>query len=195
MAAGTDDVYKLDLEEIIAFPDSAHVPVLPPKPGESWIILAEITEDISMFPQRPVFRVRDKIDCSLTVAFYTDNPVEDVAAMKCRVGHVLCIVDGMWHRFMDGQNGYRIEDAGKVFMLPCSMAQLRAINARLRKINDDGEMEKCSACKTPATMRCAKCQIKYCSKECQTSDWKDGGHRKECGIVARLREWNRTDWG
>ena len=32
-------------------------------------------------------------------------------------------------------------------------------------------------------------------KECQSADWKEGGHRQECKVIARLRIWNRTDWG
>ena len=29
--------------------------------------------------------------------------------------------------------------------------------------------------------RCAKCKsVRYCSKECQTTHWKKGGHNKEC---------------
>ncbi|KAF7297350.1 MYND-type domain-containing protein [Mycena indigotica] len=193
MAVGTDDVYKLDLNEIIAFPDSAHVPVLPPQPGESWIILAEIIQDVSAF--RPVFLTRDKIGSEFIVAFYTDNPMGDVEAMKCRVGHVMCIRNGMRHRFFDGQSGYRIEDPTTTFMLPCSMAQLQQINSRLRQINDDGEMGKCIACKKQAELRCKKCQVRYCGQSCQAKDWKDGGHRKECAIIATLRLWNRTDWG
>nr|GAT55413.1 predicted protein [Mycena chlorophos] len=193
MAAGTDDVYKLNLDDIIAFPDTAHVPLLPPSPGESWIILAEIVENESL--GRPVFRVRDKINGYFIVAFYTDDPMEDAVAMKCKIGHVICIVSGMRHTFLDGQSGYRIEDPNTAFVLPCSMAKLKEINARLRKISDDGEMNKCNACKKPAELRCAKCQVKYCSAGCQSSDWKEGGHRKECPVIAKLRLWNRTDWG
>ncbi|KAF7369826.1 MYND-type domain-containing protein [Mycena venus] len=111
MAAGTEKVYKLDLEDIIAFPDTAHVPFLPPNPGESWIIFGEIVQDNSF--ARPVFLVRDKIDCCFPVAFYTDNPDRDAA--DCKIGHILCITSGMRHNFLDGSNGYRIEDPSTVF--------------------------------------------------------------------------------
>ncbi|KAJ7222242.1 hypothetical protein GGX14DRAFT_352984 [Mycena pura] len=193
MAAGTDTVYKLDLDDIIAFPDTQHIPVLPPKPGESWIILGEIVRDESLF--RPVYRMRDKIDCHFVVAFYTDSPAEDAAAAGCRVGHVLCIANGMRHYFVDGSNGYRIEDPSTVYVLPCSMAQLRGLNQRLCENSASGKMEQCNTCEKPATERCARCLVKYCSKECQSADWKEGGHRRECKVIARLRIWNRTDWG
>jgi hypothetical protein len=42
MAAGSRRKYALDLNEIIAFPDAAHMPVFPPHEGESWILLLEV---------------------------------------------------------------------------------------------------------------------------------------------------------
>ncbi|KAJ6578819.1 hypothetical protein DFH09DRAFT_1148399 [Mycena vulgaris] len=191
MAAEIKPVYKLDIEDIIAFPDSGHVPVLPPAPGESWIIFGEIIQDNSIL--RPVYMVRDKIDCHFPVAFYTDNPREDAKA--CKIGHILCITSGMRHNFVDGSSGYRIEDPSTVFVLPCSMVKLRALNKRLREKSDAGEMELCNACKKPSTERCSRCETCYCSKECQSVDWKQGGHRQECPVIRRLHIWNRTDWG
>jgi hypothetical protein len=48
------------------------------------------------------------------VAFYTDNPAQDAAV--CKIGHILCITSGMRHSFLDGSNGYRIEDPTTVFV-------------------------------------------------------------------------------
>ncbi|KAJ7271068.1 hypothetical protein C8J57DRAFT_1320588 [Mycena rebaudengoi] len=192
MAAGTETVYKLDLEDIIAFPDSGHIPVLPPAPGESWIIFGEIVRDESFV--RPVFWVKDKIDCQFPVAFYTDNPRDD--AKECRIGRIMCIKNGMRHQFFDGTNGYRIEDPSTVFVLPCSMSELRAMNQRLRDKSDRGEFVLCNICKKPAENGCSKCNTtRYCSTECQANDWKQNGHRRECSVLARLHIWNRTDWG
>ncbi|KAF9011516.1 hypothetical protein BDZ89DRAFT_1077701 [Hymenopellis radicata] len=194
MSHGTETVYKLDLENIMDFPDSANVPVAPPKPGESWIIFGEIVRDNSS--TRPVFIVKDKIDDYFPVVFYTENPIQDAAA--CKIGHILCITSGMRVPFSrDGGSldGYIITDPSTVFVLPCSMAQLRALNKRLRDKNDRGEMDLCNSCKKPSTERCSKCQTPYCSRECQAADWKEGGHRKECPVIARLHIWNRTDWG
>ncbi|KAJ7452086.1 hypothetical protein B0H11DRAFT_2068038 [Mycena galericulata] len=192
MAAGTETIYKLDLEDVIAFPDTGHIPAFPPHPGESWIIFGEIVRDDSVF--RPVYIIRDKINCDFPVAFYTDNPAED--AKDCKKGHILCITSGMRHQFVDGSNGYRIEDPSTVFVLPCSMAELRALNKRLREKSDAGELQLCNTCNKSATERCSKCtSTYYCSKECQSVDWKQNGHRKECPVIARLHVWNRTDWG
>jgi hypothetical protein len=41
MAAGTKKKFALDLDDIIAFPDAAHMPVFPPKEKESWILLMQ----------------------------------------------------------------------------------------------------------------------------------------------------------
>ncbi|KAJ7101424.1 hypothetical protein B0H15DRAFT_927216 [Mycena belliarum] len=127
------------------------------------------------------------------VAFYTDNPAHDSAA--CKIGHILCITSGMRHQFVDGSNGYRIEDASTVFVLPCSMSALRALNMRLRAKSAAGEADGCNRCKKPSEERCSRCGTCYCSKECQAADWKLEGHKRECPVIARLRIWNRTDWG
>jgi hypothetical protein len=42
MAAGSRKKFALDLNDIIAFPDAGHMPVLPPTEGESWILLLEV---------------------------------------------------------------------------------------------------------------------------------------------------------
>ncbi|KAJ7161032.1 hypothetical protein C8R46DRAFT_1106294, partial [Mycena filopes] len=174
-----ETVYKLDLDDIIAFPDTAHVPFLPPNPGESWIIFGEIVRDDSIM--RPVYRVRDKIDCEFPVAFYTDNPA---AGRKLPANSgIFCASRAVCAtNFSTDRTGYRIEDPSTVFVLPCSMAELRGMNQRLRKKNDAGEMELCRT-------------LCYCSKDCQAADWRQGGHRKECPVMHRLSIWNRTDWG
>ncbi|KAJ7621533.1 hypothetical protein DFH06DRAFT_1305785 [Mycena polygramma] len=190
-AAGTANIYKLDLDNVMAFPDTAHVPVLPPKPGESWIIFGEIMQKYSV--SRPVFLVRDKIDQCFPVAFYTDKPIQDSAA--CKIAHIICITNAMRFYFADNTDGYVIQDPSTVFVLPCSMEQLRALNSRLRNKSDAGEMELCNVCKKRSTQRCSGCETSYCSQGCQAADWKQGGHRKECPVIARLHIWNRTDWG
>ncbi|KAJ7146170.1 hypothetical protein C8R44DRAFT_756769 [Mycena epipterygia] len=193
MAAGTTTLYKLDLEVIFPFPDTAHDPVRPPGPGESWIIFGEIIRSDSF--TRPMYIVRDKINCEFPVAFYTDNPVQDAKAAGCKIGHILCITSGMRHHFMDGSSGYIIQDPKTVFVLPCSMVKLRALNKRLRDKSDAGEMELCNVCKKASLHRCSKCEMSYCSQECQSNDWKEGGHRRECPVIGQLHIWNRTDWG
>jgi len=46
--------------------------------------------------------------------------------------------------------------------------------------------ESCDYCGTPCSgvddlKRCSKCELQwYCSKTCQTKDWKEGGHKQDC---------------
>ncbi|KAJ6556890.1 hypothetical protein B0H10DRAFT_2241123 [Mycena sp. CBHHK59/15] len=189
MAAGTSTAYKLDLEDMIAFPDAGHVPVFPPNPGESWIIFGEIVKDNSIM--RPVYRVRDKIDCQFPVAFYTDNPSED--AKDCKVGHVLCITTACAMPSRTGRMG--TESRIQAPCTPVFQKTFRALNQRLREKSDRGEILLCNFCKKPSTQSCAKCTTRYCSKECQGVDWKEKGHKKECPVISRLHVWNLTDWG
>jgi hypothetical protein len=40
---------------------------------------------------------------------------------------------------------------------------------------------RCVVCAQPAEkLKCVKCKTPYCSAECQTVDWKERGHKKEC---------------
>ena len=40
---------------------------------------------------------------------------------------------------------------------------------------------RCVVCAQPATkLKCVKCKTPYCSVDCQTVDWKERGHKKEC---------------
>ena len=42
-------------------------------------------------------------------------------------------------------------------------------------------MPQCVVCAQPAEkLKCVKCKTLYCSVECQTVDWKERGHKKEC---------------
>ncbi|KAH6905235.1 hypothetical protein BKA70DRAFT_509365 [Coprinopsis sp. MPI-PUGE-AT-0042] len=182
--------YTLDLDDIIVFPDMAHMPVFPPKPGESWYVLTEIKQDASLV--RPMYQVEDKLEGNYwMVAFYTDNPRQD--ARECKLGSMICIKDGMPHQFMDGSTGFRIEDASSAIVLPCKMKKLREINASLVKRYQDGLLLSCVVCDTPAKKGCSKCKTRYCSQECQTKDWPT--HKALCKVLKTLHEWNRTDWG
>ena len=45
----------------------------------------------------------------------------------------------------------------------------------------------CRTCGVQGVGTCEKCGLAYyCSRECQTKDWVEGDHRKECDVFARL---------
>ena len=31
-------------------------------------------------------------------------------------------------------------------------------------------------------------------QECQAKDWKEGGHKRECGAIKMVKEWQTWDW-
>jgi len=48
MAAGSRDVYALNLNDIFAFPDGDNIPLRPPNTegGESWVMLLEVRRSV-----------------------------------------------------------------------------------------------------------------------------------------------------
>ncbi|KAF8998682.1 hypothetical protein BDQ17DRAFT_1361777 [Cyathus striatus] len=184
--------YTLDINDIIVFPDIAHVPVLPPEPGESWYVLTEIKENRSE-PDFPVFTVEDKMPGKYwKVAFFTDNRWED--SKDCLPKTLICIKNGKPKPFVDGTYGYYgIYDVSDFILLPCTMKKLREINEYLCIRYKNGLLLSCTVCNQPVQMGCGRCKTRYCSKKCQKQDWPT--HKPICKIFKTLHIWNRTDWG
>jgi hypothetical protein len=82
--------------------------------------------------------------------------------------------------------------------------------ARFLEIGEEVALKKgiCHKCGEPAKNSCAKCKTNYCNKvanvslrgklifkECQTEDWKSGGHKQECSAFKLIREWETWRWG
>ncbi|KAF8936841.1 Presenilin-1 [Haplosporangium gracile] len=59
--------------------------------------------------------------------------------------------------------------------------------------DDDGEDQPCQACGVfPARFQCSACQsVRYCSQECQASDWKI--HYRECAEIIAAQKEERTE--
>ena len=49
-----------------------------------------------------------------------------------------------------------------------------------------GPLPRCQVCVTPARMTC-HCGARYCSKSCQSVDWKERGHKTICKRLAKAR--------
>lgn len=124
MAHGSDEKYALDLNDVIAFPDAAHLPAFPPEPGESWVLLMEvlsfshwffeyyhwhvqITVDMS-FLGHSVFLVKDITQTEFVVTISTPNPSKDTRDFE--IGHTLCMTSACLHRYLDGMIGFRINN-------------------------------------------------------------------------------------
>ncbi|KAL8291259.1 hypothetical protein RQP46_002237 [Phenoliferia psychrophenolica] len=191
---GTKTAHKLDLGDIIFFPDAGHSPMAPPDPGETWFCLYDIIEAPVLPTLRPVYGIRDfNGSVPHSIAWYTSNPAEDCREKRCEVGRTLVVKDGKLKKHMDGQVGFRIENKDTVETFAITIAPLKALNARLRSQTDRGLVKVCFLCEKPGKSRCEKCRIRYCSKECQTADWKKN-HKNECLPLQRLQEWNILDF-
>lgn len=59
--------------------------------------------------------------------------------------------------------------------------------------DDDGEDQPCQACGVfPARFQCSACQsVRYCSQECQASDWKI--HYRECAEIVAAQKEEQTE--
>ncbi|KAJ3331486.1 hypothetical protein HDU76_003043 [Blyttiomyces sp. JEL0837] len=63
--------------------------------------------------------------------------------------------------------------------------------------NETGEEEKGDKDANVTIRRCSRCQrVGYCSKECQTKHWKEGGHKKVCRAPKDFKRGDLvTLWG
>ncbi|KAJ7742883.1 hypothetical protein B0H16DRAFT_1019354 [Mycena metata] len=156
-------------------------------PVRHWCFLAQIKESVPWV--RPMFNITDINGSKYLVAFHGDNRGRyPIIREKCKDGRTICIMYAFQHRFFDGQIGVRVEDESYVKVLPCSLPELFSISdamARNHKI--------CNVCGNVASLRCSKCGIFYCSKQCQFNDWK-GVHKKQCKVVQQVVEWGAFDW-
>jgi len=188
---GSRTLYTLDLDDTMAFPDNNHIPAHPPAPDERWVIITELLSDPAPRPGGRGFMVKDKIGDRFPVIFSTRNPVRDVQPYK--TGRLLCLANGSMLDFHQ-KLGYFVKDKSTALMLPCSLATLRRLSARLRAQSDAGEFGQCcNVCKDRSGLHRCRCRTRYCGTECQRSDW-NNGHSKECKAIEALIVWNRTEW-
>lgn len=86
------------------------------------------------------------------------------AIPKVSVGNTICMHNAMYHQFLDGQQGVRLEEPSRVTVLKCSLDELTQLNRNLRHVEAGGP----AACQTcgaaDAQSQCAKCKTKYCGK-------------------------------
>ena len=175
-------------------------------PGCAWFFMAEITNDkLSQIPfLRNRVEVRDRAGGTCQISFYPEAGYFDFKTLK--TGNTILVTNGQQHDFMDGSVGLRIEQLRNVVVAPCSMSDLLHLSALyhgkkdLKCWNCDkgaaanslaggasqasaAELKKCAACET----------ARYCSKNCQIKDWKEG-HKKVCKSVPIFRRFASVDY-
>eukprot|EP01029_Cantina_marsupialis_P014055 TRINITY_DN3111_c1_g1_i1.p1 TRINITY_DN3111_c1_g1~~TRINITY_DN3111_c1_g1_i1.p1 ORF type:complete len:216 (-),score=41.77 TRINITY_DN3111_c1_g1_i1:254-901(-) len=147
--------------------------------GCPWTVLGEVGQP-NMWPMRPVFNVKDKSGRDFLVAFYVDD-VKSINWTKIKKGMTLAIRYPVFHYFMDGQQGIRVEETPSVKLIPFSLKEITKMGEILGKSKAKATKGICSVCgKAEAKQKCGACSIPYyCSKECQKKDWK-GEHKELC---------------
>lgn len=76
---------------------------------------------------------------------------------------------------------------------PVGAAATTAGGENIGQDDDDGEDQPCQACGVfPARFQCSACQsVRYCSQECQASDWKI--HYRECAEIVAVQKEEQTE--
>ncbi|KAK7026156.1 hypothetical protein R3P38DRAFT_2946666 [Favolaschia claudopus] len=157
-------------------------------PKLHWCFLAEIKNQVPWIRPK-YYNVKDRNEKEYLVSFHLGDPTRDQAiAEMCRDGYTICVMYAERHLFADGQIGVRVENEDTVKTLPCTLKEFFDIRDKLA--NDDGV---CNLCRDPATLKCARCKLSYCSKTCQAKDWK-GVHKTECKAAQQILKWGMFDW-
>jgi len=164
-------------------------------PVKHWCLLAEIVEPKFVEPIpyfRPMFTAKDKAGKEFLVALYLDNDVAlpDFWNKYCKPGNVVAIMYACSHIFMDGQTGIRVEEVENIKMFPCNLNTLLNISDELKLLNHPSK--NCQSCKKAATLKCSRCSLLYCDKDCQMRDWKE--HKNKCLAFKQVIEWRERNW-
>ena len=176
-------------------------------PACTWFFMAEITNDeVAQIPfLRNRVEVRDRAGGACPIYFYPEGGYFDFKTLK--TGRTILVTNGQKHNFMDGSIGLRIEQLDAVSVVPCSMSDLMLLSNDYHEKKDT----KCWCCgsdedttaATPVSSasgadaelkRCAACLVaRYCSKECQKKDWKEG-HKRGCKAVPIFKKLISIDY-
>jgi hypothetical protein len=158
--------------------------------------MAEIVNDGES--QIPFFRnrvdVRDRAGGKCSISFYPEDGRFDFETLK--TGSTILVTAGQKHNFRDGSCGLRIEYLHNVTVAPCSMSDLMVLSKLYHERQDRcwccGGRDNPSDTSAPTgegvtgyseLKRCAACRVaRYCSKDCQTKDWKER-HKRACKAV------------
>ncbi|KAF9442706.1 hypothetical protein P691DRAFT_810223 [Macrolepiota fuliginosa MF-IS2] len=155
------------------------------QPRRHWCFLAEVTECISWI--RPAYFAKDVNGDKIFIAFHTDDRSPEILR-ECQVGDTFAIMYANSHAFMDGKVGIRVEHDDSVKLFHCDLKAALEIGDILNT-----EYPFCRACDKTASSKCAKCTVKYCTKECQVADWKPR-HKRECVVGQCIMKWKSFDW-
>lgn len=133
----------------------------------------EIIEDAMSFT-RVMLMGQDSAGDVIFVALYCDSPSTQDDDLQQKVGYGCKIsIANPWLKFaLDGRKMIRVEDDGALF------------------IHKSRDPQKCRFCgNANSEKKCARCKrAYYCSRECQTHDWKILKHKEICDGYVWVRQ-------
>ena len=177
-------------------------------PACTWFFMAEITND--EYSQIPFLRnrvlVRDRAGRDVPIYFYPESGYFDFKLLK--KGHTILVKTAQQHDFLDLSVGLRIEDLNNVLVAKCSMDVLLTLSkmyhekreTKCWKCGRSSEGERAAITGATASScgeelkKCAACKTaRYCSKECQTSHWREA-HKRSCKAMPVFLRLTKIDF-
>lgn len=162
-------------------------------PACTWFFMGEITNDdvsqVGFLHNRVLVSDRDGQD-DVPIAFYPETGFIDIKLL--RNFNTIFVATAQQHNFLDSSVGLRVEDLNTVSVAPCSMDEMFTLSQLYHERRDTNcwwcgeEKVACPSASGAASTseeglkKCSACKVaRYCSKECQMSDWKDT-HKWSC---------------
>ena len=187
-----------------------------PTPACTWFFMGEIINDefsqMNFLHNRVLVCDRDDQD-NIPIAFYPKTGFMDYKLLKnC---NTIFVASAQKHKFLDSTVGLRVEDLNTVSIAPCTMEEMFTLSQTYHDCKETrcwwcgvGVCPSCLAAGRTSTCgpgageeagglkKCSACKVaRYCSKECQYLDWKEGGHKwccKAMPIFLKLTKINYT---
>ncbi|EMD31935.1 hypothetical protein CERSUDRAFT_119267 [Gelatoporia subvermispora B] len=161
-------------------------------PKRHWCFLGEIV-DFVVFG-RLTIDARDASGRVVRVSFYdNDRGLNFVRGDKVKKGCTVAVLYPEQHFFLDMSQGFRVEDASKVTILPCSLKRLISANDKQQDTRFDDACWAPGCQKMDSLSRCSGCRkAMYCGPEHQSGTWKD--HKSECKALQASEWFVQKDW-
>ncbi|RKU44432.1 hypothetical protein DL546_007197 [Coniochaeta pulveracea] len=162
-------------------------------PNPAYYLLAEVKHNMTITKPTLICKDRDGVEFALT---FNDEQL-DLKARGLKKGNCVVVPNArLIPSEKEGGSGYVQVFKGEgefVRGLPGGLEGVVRAGRRMREAQEG----RCWVCakreaegeEQVRLRRCTGCGVvRYCSKECQTRDWSEGGHRGECKVMKGIRE-------
>lgn len=164
-------------------------------PNPAYYLLADIKHNMTLTKPTLICTDRDGVEFALT---FNDEHL-DLKAKGLKKGNCVVVPNArVIPSEKEGGKGYVQVfkgEGGFVKALPGGLEGVVRVGGRMREAREEmGREGRCWVCgekeaEEVKLRRCTGCGVvRYCSKECQTKDWSERGHRGECKVMKGIRE-------